>query len=62
MDADGHHQTRLSTIVGAASPAWSPDGQYLAFNTETGLVVVGADGSAEHRLPILAMMFVWAPQ
>ena len=62
MDVDGSHVRRVSSIANAAAPAWSPDGQYLAFNTDTGLVVVGADGRGEHQLPILARTFVWAPQ
>lgn len=51
MNADGSGQTRLTQIFSQFS-AWSPDGQYLVFNSGGGLFVMKADGSAVTQLPV----------
>lgn len=50
MDADGSHARRLTTIGGLNNrPAWSPDGQQIAFTASHRLFVVQADGSSGQR-------------
>ena len=56
MDADGTNQARLTNFtargVGAFSPAWSPDGRRIAFQTviRSEIYVVGVDGTGLRRL------------
>jgi Tol biopolymer transport system component len=49
MNADGSERRRL--MQDAASPAWSPDGQMIAFDRDDAeLYVMNADGSGKRRL------------
>lgn len=55
MGADGGRQRRLTTTLGdstfAHSPAWSPDGQQIAFAREIGdIFVIKADGTGQRRV------------
>lgn len=43
MNADGSGQHRLSDLYGQI-PAWSPDGQYIAFEGHGGLTIMRTDG------------------
>jgi Tol biopolymer transport system component len=59
-DANGRHAHRISKIA-AISPTWSPDGSRLAF-IWNGVVVLRADGSHVHHLPIQGseMQVAWS--
>ena len=76
MNADGSGQRNLTPTpeAGAGDPAWSPDGQHIAFTRLAGppgevrIVVMNADGSAKHAVtPTLAHpgdrgpAAVWSP-
>jgi len=51
MNADGSGRHRLTrNIRSAQHPAWSPDGQKVAFDTDYGIYVVNVDGSGLRRL------------
>ena len=54
MNADGSGQTRLTNNAVDLLPAWSPDGQRIAFaSTRDGnseIYVMNADGSGQTRL------------
>ena len=48
--ADGSHRRSVTHNIGDRSPAWSPDGQRLAFERAGRIDVVMADGSGLRRL------------
>jgi dipeptidyl aminopeptidase/acylaminoacyl peptidase len=70
MNADGSHQYRLyrssQPIGDYAAPIWSPNGKQIAFSvltkTESGLLIMKADGSALHRIAPDAEMLGWQPR
>jgi Tol biopolymer transport system component len=59
-DRNGQHAKRIAKIAGL-SPTWSPDGSRLAY-VWNGIVVLRADGSRAHRLPIQSgeMQVAWS--
>lgn len=59
-DPNGLHARRISKIA-AISPTWSPDGSRLAY-VWNGIVVLRADGTRAHRLPIQGneMQVAWS--
>jgi TolB protein len=67
MDADGSHQ---HTVIGGPTddfgPAWSPDGQQLAFIRfdDRTVYVASADGSGAHIVRSLGLQAVpaWQPR
>ena len=51
MDADGNGRRRLTGGDSDSSPAWSPDGNRLAFVREfDGVMLVDSDGGNLHLL------------
>ncbi|MGH8194770.1 MAG: DPP IV N-terminal domain-containing protein [Woeseiaceae bacterium] len=51
MDRDGSNVRRLTEYARAAgTPAWSPDGQHIAFNVDGDIYVTSRDGSNRRRL------------
>ena len=48
MNADGSELRRLAQD--GRNPAWSPDGQMIAFDRDDELYVMNADGSGKRRL------------
>jgi TolB protein len=68
MNADGSGQRNLTGNAGGGVPAWSPDGQTIAFSRDTSstpnLYVMNADGSGQRRVtkdPIHAWGPSWSP-
>ena len=60
-DADGAHMRHLGPMI-ATAPAWSPDGDSIAFVNSTGLFVVNANGSGERmQLAGNTVDVDWAP-
>jgi TolB protein len=52
---------RCTSGLQDASPAWSPDGSWIAFTREGGLWLVRPDGSNLHRLVSNASHPAWSP-
>jgi TolB protein len=72
MNADGTQKDRLfyhsiDTVADFAPPVWSPDGQQIAFainaSTESGLMIINADGTGLHNVADAADTadFAWQP-
>jgi Tol biopolymer transport system component len=64
MNPDGSCLTRLTGEGGTALPAWSPDGQQIAYTSVDGLHVMNADGR-DNRLIVpgndVEFMVQWSP-
>ena len=65
MNADGSGERELSNAASLVSaPAWSSDGQRIAFVANARIYVVNADGSGQRRLTRNTVRFsdpVWSP-
>jgi TolB protein len=48
MNADGSEARMLAQD--GAQPSWSPDGQKIAFQKQTDIYVMNADGSGQRKL------------
>jgi serine/threonine protein kinase/Tol biopolymer transport system component len=46
----GASPRRIGSLVGHSCPAWSPDGQSIAYGLNNELYVARADGTGEHKL------------
>lgn len=63
VNADG---SGLKELANGIEPVWSPDGRWLAFNinsgdNNSGVFVVGSDGSNLRRLGGACCVYSWAP-
>jgi dipeptidyl aminopeptidase/acylaminoacyl peptidase len=66
MNADGTEQTNLtpeepSNATYRWDPAWSPDGEKVAFQVEGGVGVVNADGTGESKIINRGRNPAWSP-
>ena len=50
MSADGRRLRRLTDNFGDSDPAWSPDGNYIAFIRDHDLYVMRANGRGQRRV------------
>jgi TolB protein len=57
--------SQIRRLARGASPTWSPDGRWIAFNAPTGkfteLRVIGVDGAGERVVASPAGMSAWSP-
>ncbi len=66
-EADGTHATTITALDFLDTLSWSPDGQQIAFsyarNGDSGIYVIGSDGSGQRRLinGLVSMAPVWSP-
>jgi Tol biopolymer transport system component len=60
IGVDGSHLMKLSDAAAARDPSWSPVGDQIAFSTDQGIFVVGADGSRPTYLTAGAYP-AWSP-
>jgi TolB protein len=60
VSADGSGQRRLTGNVFLVTPAWSPDGRRIAFESD-GVYSVNADGSGQRRLARNGHAPAWSP-
>jgi TolB protein len=66
MNSDGSGVTRLTTTAGFdGEPAWSPDGEWIAYQSEAGgvqgIYLMRADGSEPRLLIENAVSPAWRP-
>ncbi len=66
-DADGTNSAPITAIDFLDTLSWSPDGQHIAFsytrNGDSGIYVIGRDGTKQRRLinGLVSMSPVWSP-
>ena len=65
MDSDGRRQRQLTPDrTRSEYPAWSPDGRYIAYETNSTLALIRADGSESHGVVLersVGGKITWSP-
>tara|TARA_R110002126_G_scaffold61524_2_gene159019 strand:- start:897 stop:1352 length:456 start_codon:yes stop_codon:yes gene_type:complete len=62
-DTSGANKAQLTTNEFSANraPAWSPDGEWIAWNTDDGVWLMKQDGNEQHLLTQDGSMPAWSP-
>jgi TolB protein len=65
INADGSGERQLTPARGAAAgglfPAWSPDGNSIAYSNGSGITLIGPDGRGRRPLGVPGECAVWSP-
>jgi uncharacterized repeat protein (TIGR01451 family) len=61
IQADGTGQAQLTSGGRDFAPAWSPDGNRIAFNCAPGICVMDADGSNRAQVASVGFSAAWSP-
>ena len=59
--SDGSLVQERTGRIGASNPAWSPDGSRIAFNTDSGVYTVHADGGGIYQISQAGRVPLWSP-
>jgi Tol biopolymer transport system component/imidazolonepropionase-like amidohydrolase len=62
---DGSRMVKLTDQAGILqSPVWSPDGKFIAYGSESGIIVMNADGTEANAIPLSGPLDIpssWSP-